>query len=159
MPSGQVCCASVGRDDIYCLSGTTCNGDGTCADAASGSTVDGNTGSTSTDGSSYTQGEYSCFSSGMPGSDTCPTIDTCCSTAACYYNAGGNQFNCAAMGDCTAAAQEMVNYCTESSGGDDGGCSVAVAPGVPKEGWSWFGWGALLALGAVVRRRARKAGR
>jgi len=84
-----------------------------------------------------TSGTYKCVDSQASGN--CSSVQTCCTTSGtCYYKADGKRFDCAGVGDCTNAAQDVVNYCAGVSSdiinnNDTGGLSDATASGTCAE--------------------------
>lgn len=42
----------------------------------------------------------------------CELVETCCSSVECSYEADGETFDCDGT-DCTAAATEVAEFCTE----------------------------------------------
>ncbi len=51
--------------------------------------------------------DYECVDTPTTG---CDSVQTCCSTDDCYYEADGEKFECDGL-DCTAAATALVDHC------------------------------------------------
>ena len=168
-PVGNQCCASVGRSDISCRTGSRCTASG-CVSNSTGGGSDAGTGP-STGGSGTTMvGDYTCSGQIV---QSC-SLRYCLSddVESCYYEVKGQRFNC---GSCTSTsdlmkcAQRAVDYCIGSGGGTGGssagssgsssgssskkpevaGCS-ALGAGRDTATWWLLGLGA---LGIQSRRR------
>ena len=152
MTAGRVCCANVGRDDLSCPSGTSCNFSGTCdGGVGGGSTGGSNGGSTggsnggSTGGSSGTEvcNDYRYL-------DGCNTIETCCSGSGCRYKTDGESFYCDGF-DCYSAAQDLVSYCEDQASFFS--CSASGS----TDGAAW--WALLFAGLTIIRNRGVRTAR
>jgi hypothetical protein len=171
-PTGNQCCASVGRPDISCRTGSYCTASGcvtSSGSAGGGGTTGSGSGSVGGGGSiggsgTTTTGGYTCSAQIQQGCSMryCLSNDV----RSCYYEVNGNKVSC---GDCTSTssltscAERAVDICIgsgsgsgggSSSGGSDsdsddsGGCSLGSRGRGLELSW-------VLMLGAFALRRRR----
>lgn len=144
MPAGASCCDG----EAYCdASNPVCCGDGTCG-VTSSDCSGGSGGPSGPSGPGGSSSGYQCASAnGL--TNECPSVDACCNTNDCYYEADGKRFECNGT-FCQSAAEDLVEYCEGAYGGCSIGRGATVAPlGV-------FGVFFLAAWGRRIRRRMAK---
>jgi MYXO-CTERM domain-containing protein len=133
-PVGQVCCASVGHEELSCPAGTVCKADGTCG--------------------------YNCAANYAPavatcGGDTCSCAVQCASHGDCDSGCCTTGGYCAPLCVCQGFGKLYVG-CDTTSGGypgkaAGGGCDAA--PGARETHGAWLVALAALLLAATLRRR------
>lgn len=109
VPTGRVCCASVGREDRHCPAGTTCTADGACNTNGGG-------------GGTCPAGTTNC------GANHCSPVDRQC----CAF-VGREDISCGAGAVCTASG------CATGSGGDSCANNVTCDTCAASAGCGWCG--------------------
>ena len=110
----DTCCS----DGTICEYGTTCCGNGSCGYPPNYDRSGGP--------GSGSSGGFTCITADDI-SEECPSIDACCSLSSCYYEVDDEKFECDGT-DCNDAAEDVVDYCTDTYGG---GCSISHRVAMP----------------------------
>lgn len=129
-------------------------GDGTCSsepcapaegECPDGFPVDcGNGSCAATEAACSGPGEPSCGAVEAPAG--CTTVQSCCTNTECYFQTDdGQKFQCAAIGDCKDASQDLNDFCAEQDG-----CAASPGPARGGEG----GLGAMIAMAVAACFRA-----